>query len=356
MIDQSINAGVDAQTGFALQRNTALYLLLSNFNSKFKGKKYFICLEHHDDFLFCFTDDNDHVLSIDAYQSKKKSPSKWTLNTTLYEVLSKLLGTGKKLIEDNIPKSNTYQHTLHFSTNQTITLECGSKPNKTTLNIKEDQVVVAFTTLDYSLQEKIKSKIDTALHDELENLHFHWIDLNKTVRNQEAVLILELTDLVGDKISSPKSGVQTLLSLFNKIEYIYNQNNKPKLLDNSKRISNKQIDEALHIITNKSKAFENWRNEKSQIAVALKIRPFEKDIFEEKFSLAFDFFKSIEEAEHQKILNFVKLNYANCNSINLGDTIIELQELFLHDNTSLFDDLDLKATLYAAYFEATLTK
>ncbi|MDL2141188.1 hypothetical protein QQY79_01540 [Flavobacterium tructae] len=354
MIDKSVNAGVDAQTGFALQRNTALYLLLNNYNSKFKEKKYFICLEHHDDFLFCFIDENNKVISIDAYQSKKKSPSKWTLNAEMFEVLSKLLGTGKKLIEDDIPKTNNYQHTLHFSTNQTITLECGSAPNKTTLSIKEDRTLVSYEDLDNALKEKIKEKIDSKFHDELDNLHFYWIDLNKTVKYQEAVLILELIELVGDKVSSPKSGIQTLISVFNKIEYIYNQGNNPKLLDVSKRISNKQIEEVLEIITTKSKAFEDWRNEKSEIASAIKIRPFEREIFEEKFSLAFDFFKSNEEAEHQKILKFVKLNYLNCVSTTLGDTVIELNNLFLKLDSTLFNSLDLKATIYAAYFEATL--
>ena len=59
MTDKSTNAGVDAQTGFALQRNSALYLLLEEYHSKFKERKYFICLEHHDDFIFCFLNENE---------------------------------------------------------------------------------------------------------------------------------------------------------------------------------------------------------------------------------------------------------------------------------------------------------
>jgi hypothetical protein len=74
MTDNSINAGTRAQSGFALQRNSALFILLDNYNSKFKNEKYFICLEHHDDFLFCYLNENEHVKYIEAYQSKKKSP------------------------------------------------------------------------------------------------------------------------------------------------------------------------------------------------------------------------------------------------------------------------------------------
>ena len=41
MVDSTVNAGVGAQTGFALQRNTALYLLLENYVNKFKQVRLF---------------------------------------------------------------------------------------------------------------------------------------------------------------------------------------------------------------------------------------------------------------------------------------------------------------------------
>lgn len=76
MVDKAVNAGVHAQIGFILQRNTALSLLLNNYKDKFKDRKYFICLEHHDDFLYCFLDDDDKAECIEAYQSKKKTGNK----------------------------------------------------------------------------------------------------------------------------------------------------------------------------------------------------------------------------------------------------------------------------------------
>ena len=39
MTDKTINSGPDAQNGFALQRNTAIFLLLDNYFNKFQNKK-----------------------------------------------------------------------------------------------------------------------------------------------------------------------------------------------------------------------------------------------------------------------------------------------------------------------------
>ena len=123
MIDRTINSGPDAQNGFALQRNTAIFLLLENYFVKFQNKKYFVCLEHYEDFLFCFLNENDEAFLIEAYQSKKKSPDIWRLNNELFEILTKLLKTGQGLIQDGISRSSEYNHILYFSSNQTIDLK-----------------------------------------------------------------------------------------------------------------------------------------------------------------------------------------------------------------------------------------
>lgn len=57
MVDKSVNAGVTAQQGFALQRNMALFLILDNYEKKFNDAKYFLALEHLEDIVFCFLDD-----------------------------------------------------------------------------------------------------------------------------------------------------------------------------------------------------------------------------------------------------------------------------------------------------------
>ena len=193
MIDRTINSGPDSQNGFALQRNTAIFLLLENYFNKFQNKKYFVCLEHHEDFLFCFLNENDEVSLVEAYQSKKKSPDIWRLNSDLYEILTKLLKTGKGLIQDEISKTSGYNHILYFSSNQTIHLEEKARVKqlpKISVSIKADNPNSTFSTLPNEIKEKIKTSIpETDLHSELDNLGFIWIPFTTTEKEQENQLI-----------------------------------------------------------------------------------------------------------------------------------------------------------------------
>lgn len=43
MTKKSVNAGVDAKTGFALQKNIAIYLILESYNERFNDVNYFVC-------------------------------------------------------------------------------------------------------------------------------------------------------------------------------------------------------------------------------------------------------------------------------------------------------------------------
>jgi len=360
MVNKAVNSGTDAQTGFALQRNTALYLLLEEYFVKFKGRKYFICLEHHDDFLFCFLNEKDEALSIEAYQSKKKSPDRWSLNEEMYEIISKLLKTGKELLIDSFPKIKGCKNLLFFTSNQTISFEykipgiSKSATQTVKIKIKEDAHLVKYVNLHQEIKTKITNGVtDILLHSELDNLHFLWIDLNRTVSKQENELVGQLESVFKKKIIDHRAAVNCLISLFREIEVIYNQGNIAKLLDVTKRVSSDQIEDAFKILTTKSKAFEEWRNEKREISDALGIKYSLRDTFEQKFNLAFDLFKSLTEAEHQKILKFVKDNFGKCNEIHLGDIVVELHDLFLKENICQFDTLDLMAIIYAAYFEAT---
>lgn len=352
MANRTVNAGVSAQTGFALQRNTALYLLLENYEEKFKDNNYFICLEHYDDFLFCFLNKENEAELIEAYQSKKKSPTTWKLNSDLYEIITKLLHTGKSLTEDDFSKSKSYKHILIFTTNQTIELKITEKGSSCT--IKEDNPAIKFDSLSQEIKDKIKRKIsDSSLEAELSNLSFIWVDLNRTVSKQENELVGQLDKVFGKKISDHRAAINTLISLFRNIEEIYNKGNVAKLLDKTKRVTSQQIEEAFNILTTKSKCFDYWREQINNITQILEIRPFERDTFELHFNTAFDLFKSIDEAEHRKILDFVRLHYQECKTFSEADNISELINMFKKQETTHFDDMGLKAIFFAAYFEVT---
>ena len=85
---KAANSGVVALSGFEFQRNCALYLLLEEY-ATFKDQDYFLCIEHHDDFLFCFrTIDSQRIRNIKAYQAKKKTGSLWKIDSNFGEFYS----------------------------------------------------------------------------------------------------------------------------------------------------------------------------------------------------------------------------------------------------------------------------
>lgn len=357
MIDKTANAGTSAQNGFALQRNTALYLLLENYKTKFKGEKYFICLEHHEDFLFCFLNEKNEVEIIEAYQSKKKSPNIWRLNTELFKIISKVLKVGQNLVLDKINKSSTYKHYLFFASNQTINLEIKKKKPAISVSesIKEDTSHLKYSSLHQEIKDKITEEIkDVTLHNELDNFGFIYVDLNRTASKQKNQLIGQLYEVFGDSILNKQAAIETLISLFQEIELTYNQGNTIKLLDESKRVRSETIDETFDILTNKSKCFNYWRSKEREISIALQIKPFESEKFQLDFESAFDLFKSIKEAEHNKILNYVKSNYTKCSTYTQEDNVSELIIMYKKEENSIFTELTFKAIFFAAYFEATL--
>ncbi|MEY5049787.1 MAG: hypothetical protein RLZZ175_3146 [Bacteroidota bacterium] len=361
MVNKAVNSGIDALTGFAFQRNTALFLLLEHYEEKFKNKKYFICLEHLDDFLFCFLDENNNAKLIEAFQSKKKSTGNWTINEEMHEIIFKILNSGLAILNDSIPKTKDFKNLLFFTTNQTISLDyeivVNTKKKKQSVKVKQDNELIQFLNLPDELKSIFKSKInDEIIQNELDKLHFYWIDLNRTVQKQENQLVGQLESIFKKEIIDPRAAVNSLISLFNHIEVIYNQGNIAKLLDKSKRVSSDQIESAFNILTTKSKAFDEWRAEKDNIANAIKIRHFDRDSFEVKFTSAFDLFKDLSQSEHQKIFFFVKENYEKSTQINLGDIINELYDNFLKNYNSPFSGIDLKAIIYAAYFESTFKR
>lgn len=367
LIDQSVNAGIRAQQGFALQRNMALFIILDNYDSKFNGTKYFLSLEHLEDILFCYLDDHGRAIKVETYQSKKKSSGNWKINIELAEIIVKILKVGKSLILDEHPKCCTYSHDLYFSSNTTIQLEHkltsqvgDKKQSKTyTKTVNEEDSEVIYDELDPVLQNAITTKLkqhesynSENLCEQLGNLKFLYIDFNKTNKEQENQLRSKIEDVFDRKISDSKAALESILRLFKNIELTYNQKSIARLSDKTKQIQSHDINNAISIITTKSKAFQFWRDHKREVGEKLGVKPFERDSFEMKFILAFDLFKSKDEAEHRKILAFVKSNYRQCRSFNEDDCIEELVEKFNHEHTSNFDDQTLKATMYAAYFES----
>lgn len=358
MIDTSVNAGVHAKTGFALQRNTALHLLFTYYYNKFHSKKYFICLEHHDDFLFCFLDDKGKVSKVETYQSKKSSSEAWSINDEFDGVLEKILSVGINLLKDPIEKTKCYSHDLHFSSNASINLratikEVKKKTKTIQVSINESNSLVPFNELDNEIQDKIKERLkcEQDHQKELENLHFLYIDFSRTDKTQKETLLGELDTLFGDKITDRKAALKILIELFDKVENIFNQGHKPKLLDNSKRITSEEVNNALKIITSQSKALNYWRSKEEEISLALDIILRDKPLFKFNFVSAFDLFKSHKNVEHLNILKFVSNHYQESKARTEKELFEELYNKFTKENSTNLQDIEIKAIIYAAYFE-----
>ena len=349
-MNRATNAGVNAITGFALQRNTALYLILNDYESKYKDANYFVCLEHHDDCLICFLDNNNHIETINAYQSKKKSPNKWILNNELLEILEKILCTGKALVDDiSYQKSKDYSHSLFFVTNQTIEL----KKSSDSVIVKEDNTCVNYNDLPNTIKDYIKKSItDSDLHNHLEQLNVLGIDLSRTAINQEDQLVGKIERIFGNKIESARAALNLILELFQKIESTYNNGNVASLLDESKRVSSVEINNAFKIITTKSKCFKYWREQKSQICRALKIPIKERELFKFHFESAFDYFKLDTSTEHLIVKKFVSENINSIEDVyDEIEMIDRLIDLFIRSKTTSLSNTQLKAVFFAAYFE-----
>jgi len=363
LIDQSTNAGVRAQQGFALQRNMALFIILDNYDKKFKGTKYFLSIEHLDDIIFCYLDDHGKAVKVETYQSKKKSSGNWKINPELAEIIVKILKVGKSLLSDSHPKSINYIHDLYFSSNTTIELstkvkDVNKKFKTYSQMVNEENSEIVYNGLDPMIKGAITEKLEISvlyneekLCEQLKNLKFLYLDFNKTNKEQENQLRSKLEDIFQRKICDSKAALDSIFRLFKNIELTYNQKSIARLSDVTKQIQSQDISNAIGIITTKSKAFQFWRDHKREISEKLEVKPFERESFEMKFDLAFDLFKSKDEAEHQKILEFVKNNYLSCNGYNEDDCIDELFKKFITEKKSNLDNQTLKATMYAAYFE-----
>ncbi len=361
MQNKSVNAGVHNSIGIEFQKHCALYFLFEKYE-KLKDRKYFICLEHHDDFLFCYQTSDELVASVDSYQAKKSSTA-WKLGDDMYELVKKMTDVGLALYSDSTLKANGYKHNLQFVTNNSIILSNGKRgKNAKAVTINESNSRIKFVGLDQEISNRIKDEIKkipgvnlTGIN-ELNNVSMIYIDLPKQSQGQKYCLEGEFRKIFGKKVIDCSAAINTLLLLFRNAENTLNQGNVVKLMDESKRVDYKSINNAINIITTKSMAFELWRNEKKEICKKLNIFIPDRNGFEISFSNSFDRFKDMLQVEHIKIFSFVKNNVnLICNSTDEVECIEKLYEKFQESTNSQLDELNIKAAIYAAYIETRET-
>jgi L-rhamnose mutarotase len=338
---KSSNSGVDGAGGYEFQKHCALYIFLEQYND-IKDTKYFIFLEHHEDFLFCYLNEEDLIKSVDTYQAKKSS-KKWTItNKEFEEILMKILQIGLDLKDDTVLKTDTYSHKLHFVSNREIALA------KDIIN--ERNKIINYLELSEKLKNTIENFVEEKHKSELENLLFKYIPFSTDINEQKNQLVGKFVEIFDTKILYPKAGLETLLSLFRKIELTFNQGNIVSLMDKRKRVESKQINEALNVITTKQKAFDEWKSKEDTYRPILRIPTTEMKDFKINFENAFDYFKDLEAIEHQKIFDFVKrIDLSDCFSHE--EDLRKIVNEFSKKHNTQFNEIAIKASLLASYIQ-----
>jgi len=356
--NKATNAGVSTATGIEFQKHCALYILFENYGN-LAGKKYFICIEHHDDVMFCHQGPMDELTAVNSYQAKKSS-DKWGMSDTFFEILTKMANTGLALEEDPIPKSSSYTHSLEFLTNHAISLSLKFPKPKPAVSvlINEANTNVKFMHLPQEIQDKLNQEIKDKIDPEtkplahINHISLAFIDLPKRHSSQLNQLIGFFKTSVNPNIADPSAAVSTLINLFREVETTLNNGNISKLMDESKRVTSTEIDNAISIINNNQKAYDFWRDEGKQIANKLSIPIYEQQSMQQSIQDSFDLFKDLKQSEHRKVLKFTQKNKSLFHSsTDEVECIEELYIKFLRENTTPLSEKHLKAAIVAAYIE-----
>lgn len=357
--DKSVNAGVHNVTGIDFQKHAILYLIFENFES-LRNQKYFICVEHHDDFLFCYEEENK-ITRVDSYQAKKSS-EKWGMSDSFIEIINKIIDTGIMIDDDEYPKKEEYDQNLYFLTNNAISLTLQEK-NSTTGKAKTISDIVNETRLNLKivdLKPKIKNKLISKLRDisnirrlnKINNINLLYLDFAKTVKSQKHQLIGLFSDVFGDQVYDHLAAVDLLIEKFRIVESEFNQKSEPALLNYKKRVDSEDINETINLITSKKKAYDLWRSKKQILAQFFCIPVSKHSLFEMNFENSFDLFKDLKQSEHQKILEYV---YSKKNVLDEcftdAECVRKIYSDFLNEINSTLNNIQIKAAVFAAYIE-----
>ena len=363
--EKAANAGVDALLGFEFQRNCALYLLLNDYG-RFKEREFFLCIEHHDDFLFCYrTNCRSNIEEIHSYQAKKLSGRVWTINDRFSEVIAKMLEVGNGLISDPAPKCPSYTHELTFISNTDINLSYkpttkekkdGKKEIPYLLN--EQNCKCCYGDIPAEIKDKIDKKVDSfcekkkiAYHKpELDNLHIQWVDFPRNKRVQKDTLI-GLMVRKFPHVSDPLAAVELLLSLFRDVEAVYNQRKVITLLDSTKRVEGEEIKKAIDIIETEQKTFKLWRDYSTELSRKFRVPIGVQNNHKNHIRNTFELLKDMSNNEHQIIKGFVRENDYSMDYYSRDDMFAAYVSNIKNQHSMNLNDIDIFFSTLCSFVE-----
>lgn len=350
----SSNSGVEGASGYSFQRCCVIFLLFEAYET-IKLEDYFICVEHHEDFLFAFSDSLGKLKNIDTYQAKK-SRDDWKIDNDLCEIIGKMTLVGKNLLNDSYPKSSNYQHALKFLTNRNITLK--SKKQKEVKQETEKIQVTNKITRYLDLHRDIKDNIEPRIIPsnleaiQLGSIEFQYIDLPQSYRGWQRVLTGLSIEKFGASVNDHEAVVSTLMRLLQNVEQTYNDNNLVMLSDQSKRLTRDKVDETFNMLTESKKSFDFWRQYSDQLSTTLDIRLPIRRKAKELLENCFDYFKDIQQVEYKKIYRFVERRTdIDENHNSEADCIVELYHQYVQEFNPRLERHMIAFAIIAAYTE-----
>ena len=186
----------------------------------------------------------------------------------------------------------------------------------------------------------------------MQKLSLTYIDLPKRRKEQLIYLTGLVHDVFAATVKDPKAALDTIMELFRNVENFFNQGSIANLFDAAKRVTSDEIEEAISVITTKTKAFDLWRTKEDEICDKLVISVFDRQRFGLQFQNSIDLFKDFKQAEHRKILKFSFDNKQQWNShTSEVACIVDMLAAFKNKYSTTLSDIDLKAAICAAYVE-----
>ncbi|MFS1870092.1 hypothetical protein [Vibrio lentus] len=350
----SSNSGVEGGSGYSFQRCCVVSLLFEGYQT-INLEDYFICLEHHEDFLFAFLDENRHLKKIDTYQAKK-SRDDWKTDDELCEIIGKMTMVGKELINDPYEKSTDYYHTLNFLTNRSVLLT-----SKKVSGVKQEKVKVQvsnkrkkYSDLSCGIKENIEPRSCKFVIEstQLENVYIQYIDFAQSYQSWLRQLKGLSMEHFGQEVNDHGAVISTLMRLLEDAEQKYNDDNKVLLSDQSKRVSKNQINETFNMFTESKKSFDFWREHSEQISKELNLKlPIQRRA-KELLENCFDYFKDIQQIEYRKVYKFVETRTdIDEQHTNEADCIVDLYHCYQKEFQPRLESHMVSFAVIAAYVE-----
>lgn len=362
---KAANSGVDALLGFEFQRNCALHLLLNNYGD-IKGREFFLCIEHHDDFLFCYRSDcRSKIEEVHSYQAKKLSGRVWTIDKRFSEVITKILDVGNDLANDPAPKCQSYAHELTFISNTDIKLnykptaqEKKDGKKEITFLLNEQNRKISYSDIPEDIKEKINEKVKsfcaketlTYNKSELKNLHIQWVDFPRN-KNEQKDSLVGLMCRKFPHVSDPLAAVELLLTLFRDVEAVYNQGKVITLLDSTKRVEGNEIKKAIDVIETEQKTFKLWRSYSAELSRKFLVPIGVQNDHENHIRNTFELLKDMNNNEHQIIKSFVRKNDYSMQHYNHGDMFESYVKDIKSKNNMNLKDIDIFFSTLCAFVE-----